>query len=174
MRPIVFLDFDDVLAFHETHNSYRVLDAFAHETSDASPELWLKVFDADAKQNLGTLHEEFKPNYVISSSWASHLDREQMAMCLQLTKMQFVHQNLCEHWCTPRDAPVGRLSEIEAWLERYATTKGFAYVILDDHASGGALCGSWLENKTVFCDAWVGFNDEKLKAAREILLSQCR
>jgi len=29
MRPVVFLDFDHVLAVHQIHNGYRVLDAFA-------------------------------------------------------------------------------------------------------------------------------------------------
>lgn len=32
--------------------------------------------------------------------------------------------------------------------------------------------GSWLEEKTVFCDASVGFTDEKLSAARTIFQGQ--
>jgi hypothetical protein len=71
MRPIVFLDFDDVLAVHEVHTSYRVIDAFARGNLDALPELWTYVFDAGAKEHLRTLHNEFQPAYVISSSWAA-------------------------------------------------------------------------------------------------------
>lgn len=33
MKPVLFLDFDDVLAIHQVHNSYRVLDAFASGSS---------------------------------------------------------------------------------------------------------------------------------------------
>jgi hypothetical protein len=174
MKPVIFLDFDNVLAVHKFSDSFRVPDAAAMRIIDAFPDLWLNVFDAEARRNLLALHKEFGPGYVISSSWTSHLSLDQMKKMLKRCGLKFVALNLCEHWCTPRDAPAGRLSEIEAWLERYSSKNELAYIILDDHASAGALSGSWLEYKTVFCDAWVGFSDAKLTAAREILLGQCR
>lgn len=174
MKRVVFLDFDDVLAVHKVHNSFRVLDAFALGSIDSFPELWLNIFDAAACRNLQALHEEFEPSYVISSSWASHLTREEMGEVLKRSGLEFVELNLCEHWCTPRNATSGRLSEIEGWLELNVTEDGPAYVIIDDQMSGGALLGSWLEEKTVFCDAWVGFTYAKLRTARKILQHQGR
>ncbi|WP_375341637.1 HAD domain-containing protein [Massilia phyllosphaerae] len=174
MRPVVFLDFDDVLAFHPVHNGYRVLDAFANGTTDALPELWHEVFNAAARRNLQTLDFEYQPHYVISSSWASHLGRNQINEVLMRTGLEFVNSNLSEHWCTPRDTNSSRLSEIETWLKRYASTDALAFIILDDHMSGGALSGSWLEERTVFCDAWVGFTYAKLRTARKILKQPVR
>lgn len=172
MKPIVFLDFDDVLAVHQVHNGYRVLDAFAGEGVEAVPELWTSVFDVGARKNLLALHEEFGPNYVISSSWASHLSRDQICEVLSRTGLQFVRENLREHWCTPRDSVSGRLSEIEAWLEQHASEGCPPYVIIDDHVSGLALSDSWLEDRTVFCDAWLGFTYAKFRTARKILQKQ--
>jgi hypothetical protein len=169
MRPILFLDFDDVLAVHPVHNGYRVLDAFAQAATETVPELWMNVFDAAARRNLSMLHDEFQPSYVISSSWSSHLDRNQIIEILERTSLQFVKAHLHEHWCTPRDEVAGRLSEIENWLDLHLSVEGPAFVIIDDHMSGGALVGSWLEDRTVFCDAWVGFTHAKLRTARKIL-----
>lgn len=172
MKPIVFLDFDDVLAVHQVHNGHRVLDAFAAGWMEVAPELWTSVFDAGARKNLLALHEEFGPNYVISSSWASHLNRDQICEVLSRTGLQFVMENLSDCWCTPRDSESGRLSEIEAWLEQHSSGSEPVYVIIDDHVSGWALSDSWLENRTVFCDAWLGFTYVKLRTARKILQKQ--
>lgn len=174
MRPVLFLDFDDVLAVHPVHNGFRVLDAFAQQTIETVPELWANVFNAAARRNLDVLHLEFEPIYVISSSWASHLTRSQIFEVLERTGLQFVGANLHEHWRTPRENISGRLSEIEAWLELYMSAPRQAFVIIDDHMSGDALTGSWLEEKTVFCDAWVGFSHAKLRTARSILSRQVR
>lgn len=172
IKPVVFLDFDNVLAVHKFSNRLRVLDAATMVIMDAFPDLWLDVADADARRNLRTLHKEFEPNYVISSSWASHLSLEQMKKVLKRCGLKFVALNLCEPWCTPRNETLDRLSEIEAWLELRTWTDGRAYVIIDDHVSGGTLSESWVEDRTVFCNAWVGFSEAKLTAAREILNDQ--
>lgn len=174
MKPVVFLDFDDLLAIHKLHESYRVLDATALGIIDAFPEMLLDIFDADARRNLQTLHEEFGPRYVISSSWASHLNLDQMKKMLKRCGLKFVALNLCEQWCTPRKDTSGRLSEIEAWLEQHTSENGPTYVIIDDHVSGGVLSGSWLEDRTVFCDVCDGFTTEKLMTAREIFRTQGR
>ena len=174
MKPIIFLDFDDVLAVHQVHNGYRVLDAFSDAGADVAPELWENVFDAGARNNLLLLHDEFSPNYVISSSWASHLNRDQICDVLNRTGLRFVAESLSEYWCTPRDSASGRLSEIEAWLEHHASGAGPAYVILDDRVSGWSLADSGLEDKTVFCDAWLGFTHAKLRSARKILQMQSK
>jgi len=172
MKPIVFLDFDDVLAIHEVHNGHRVLDTFSDKAVQVSPELWNNLFDSTARRNLLELHKEFEPSYVISSSWASHLNREQICEVLSLAGLRFVVESLDDYWCTPRDSVSGRLSEIEAWINQHAVGVTIIYVIIDDHVSGWGLVDSWLEEKTVFCDAWVGFTYAKLRTARKILKKQ--
>lgn len=174
MKPIVFLDFDDVLAVHQVHTGYRVLDVFTRGEQDAESELWANVFDAGARKNLRALHDAFGPCYVISSSWASHLNRKQICEVLSRTGLQFVSENLSEQWRTPRDLVSNRLQEVEAWLEQHVLEGCRAYVIIDDHVSGWALSNSWLEKKTVFCDAWLGFTYAKLRTARKILQEQVR
>lgn len=172
MKPTVFLDFDDVLAIHPVYNGYGVLNAFGCGALDADPELWLRVFDAVARRNLRALHDEFDPTYVITSSWASHLQQGQISEVLRRTGLGYVDANLSPHWRTPRDANSGRLSEIEAWLDLYSSELMYGYVIIDDAVSGGALYGSRLQEKTVFCDAWVGFTYPKQRTARKILQRQ--
>jgi len=172
MGPLVFLDFDDVLAVHRFHTGFRVIEAFSQGIAGDVPELWANVFDGRARRNLQTLHDEYQPDYIISSSWASYLDREQIAEVLKRTGLQFVEAGLHEQWCTPRDNTSSRLSEIESWLTLYAPDNERPYIIIDDHLSGGTLSSSRLVGRTVFCDAWVGFQHQKLRTARKILSCQ--
>jgi len=174
MKPVVFLDFDNVLAVHKFSNSFRVLDTAALAIIDAFPDRWLDGLDPEAPRNLLTLHKEFQPSYVISSSWASHLHLEQMKKMLKRSGLKFVALNLCERWCTPRNETSGRLSEIEAWLALQTWQECHAYVIIDGHVSAGEFFGSSLEASTVYCDARIGFSAVELMAAREILHGQCR
>lgn len=174
MKPVVFLDFDNVLAVHKVSDSFRVLDSAALAIIDAFPDRWLDVFDAEASRNLLTLHKEFKPTYVISSLWASHLSLEQMKKMLKRSGLKFVALNLCERWSTSRNETSNRLSELGAWLELDKWQDGRACLIIDGHVSAGEFSGSSLEDRTVFCDARIGFSAVKLTAAREILHGQCR
>lgn len=174
LEPVIFLNFDDALAIHKFSDNARVLDVNAMAIVDAFPDLWLDVLDSAAQRNLQTLHKEFQPCYVISSSWASHLNLEGMQTMLKRCGLKFVALNLCSHWRTPRNETSSRLSEIEAWLTLEAWEDDHAYVIIDDHVSGAALSGSWLEGRTVFCDARAGFSEAKLGAARQILHGPCR
>jgi len=174
MKPVVFLDFDNALAVHKFSNNLRVLDGAAMVIMDAFPDFWSSVSDAAARHNLQTLHKEFEPRYVISSTWASYLSLEQMQKTLKRCGLKFVALNLCEHWCTFRDEKTGRLSEIEAWLTLHACEANLAYVIVDSHTLEREWCGSRLEHRTVFCDARGGFGTAELRAAREILDGQCR
>lgn len=172
MKPVVFLDFGNALAVHKFSDSLRVLDATAMTIIDAFPDLWLDVTDTAARRNLQTLHKEFEPSYVISSSWASHLSLEQMTKTLKRCGLKFVALNLCEHWRTPRSETSNRLSEIEAWLEVRARKDSEAYMIIDGLLLAEALSGSWLEGRSVLCDARVGFSAAKLMLAQKILHSQ--
>lgn len=174
MRPVVFTDLDDVLAIHQEHNSIQVLAAFRHAARDDVPSLWKYLFDASACKNLRTLHEEFVPEYVISSSWTLFLDRAQICEVLRRTGLEFVEENLHHDWCTPREDSSYRLTEIDGWLDMHALGTPLPYVILDDHMSGQSIPGSHLEERAVLCDAWIGFTYPKLRSAQKILRDQLR
>ena len=103
MKPLVFLDFDDVLAVHREHDSRQVELAFKNDALDEVPELWQWVFHYSARTNLQTLHEEFQPEYVISSSWTLSFDRSQIVEVLRRTGLDFVPENFHPNWCTLRE-----------------------------------------------------------------------
>ena len=163
-----------MLAIHQEHNSFQVLEAFKAAALDDVPSLWKYLFEASACKNLRTLHEEFVPEYVISSSWTSFLDRAQICEAMRRTGLDFVAGNLHDDWCTPREDGSYRLTEIDGWLDMHTAGASLPYVILDDHMSGQSLPGSHLEKRTVLCDAWIGFTHPKLRSAQKILRDQLR
>jgi hypothetical protein len=163
MRAVIFLDFDDVLAVHREHNSSQVLAAFKQSTLDDIPELWDHVFHHSARTNLRSLHDEFTPLYVISSSWTLHFDREQICEVLRRTGLSFVVDHLHRDWCTPRHGGSYRLTEIEGWLDMHSPDTPLPCLVLDDELSGQSIRGSLLEKHAVLCDASVGFTYPKLR-----------
>jgi hypothetical protein len=173
-RPVVFLDMDDVLCISKEHNSVQMLMCFREKKMDW-PELWAGLVDAAAAANLRTLHDEFAPLYVVSSSWATYLNREQMCDILARTQLQFVIENLYEAWVTPRARSSSRRDEIEWWLEEFRTGAQ-PFIVLDDTASGWSLAHSplALDGHVVLCDVGSGFTLEKLEEARQRLYRQSR
>lgn len=174
VKPIIFLDIDDVLCVHRTLNTRQVLAALAGDETVDADEVWQQIFHPAARENLRALDEEFNPTYVISSSWTLHLDAQQLRETFQHTGIGFVADNLHQVPFTPRDEDSYRLVEIDAWLDTYLAptlSQAYAtsYLIIDDVISGQSLLGSHLENRTVFCDAWTGFTYPKLVAAQKIL-----
>lgn len=175
-RPLVFLDVDDVLCVHRTLNAKDVLAVLAGDESVAASTVWQHIFHRHAVENLRQLDDEFRPLYVISSSWTLHLTREHLCAAFEATGMAFVAENLHAHWCTPRDEDSYRLVEIDAWLDAH-TWRGSRllaqapFVIIDDELSGQSLVGSHLEKRTVFCEASSGFLYPQHRAARAILAS---
>jgi hypothetical protein len=172
MNPVLFLDFDDVLAIDPRYPSGQLLRVFARDTLDEVPELWENIFDKTARQNLRTLHEEFSPSYVISSSWTNLLTRERICEVLRRTKMEFVLGNLHHEWKLPHLKTPRRAVDIEAWLYLHNQTAPQSFVILDDAISGDTIYYTTLAQYTVMCDAGTGFTDKKLEHAQRILRAQ--
>ena len=173
-RPLVFLDIDDVLCVHRTLNTTDVLAVLANDGTADADQVWQQIFHRHAVENLRQLDDEFRPVYVISSSWTLHLSKEQLCATFAATGLGFVAESLHVHWCTPRDEDSYRLVEIDAWLDTHAWRGSrllapAPFVIIDDVLSGHSLVGSHLEEHTVFCEASGGFLYPQLKQAREIL-----
>ena len=171
-RPVIFLDMDDVLCIDSEFHSGEMLLVIQQKRPDW-PELWEKLVDAEAAANLLRLHEEFNPEYVISSSWALHLDREQLCDVLERTQLQFVVYNLHEHWQTQRARSSTRREEVEWWLEAHREP-GQPFLILDDTYSGDTLMHSplALDGHVVTCEVRKGLTATKWEEARVKLRRQ--
>lgn len=171
-RSVIFLDMDDVLCLHEEFHSGEMLRVVQNLRPDW-PELWKKLVDVDAAANLLRLHEEFNPEYVVSSSWALHLDRDQMCNVLERTQLQFVVYNLHEHWQTSRARSSSRREEVEWWLEAHREP-GQPFLILDDTYSGDTLMHSplALDGHVVTCEVRQGLTAAKREEARVKLRRQ--
>jgi hypothetical protein len=165
VRPLVFLDMDDVLCLDDVHHSSRMLKILEKKIPDY-PEMWELLVDAGAAENLRQLNAEFKPVYVISSSWATYLDRGQMCEALARTQLQFVVENLHAEWSTPRALSSCRRDEIEWWLEAHREPSQ-PFLIIDDSWSGTRLAHSplALNGHVVLCRSGFGFTKKRLKEA---------
>ncbi|NVI84031.1 HAD domain-containing protein [Janthinobacterium sp. BJB401] len=172
MKPLVFLDFDDVIAIHPDYTSGVVLAALRSGKPHLTTELWANVFHQELRANLARLHHEFEPIYVISSSWATYMSRDEIQNVLIRGGLGFVAASLHSRWRSATEVGSFRVTDIVAWLRANGSPRPFAYVILDDLSSGRTLVDSVLEPRTVFCDEWVGFARIQFERARAILLAQ--
>jgi hypothetical protein len=165
VRNIVFLDMDDVLCLDNVHHSGQMLKIFKQTIPD-DPEMWDHLVDAGAAENLRQLHAEFNPLYVISSSWATYLDQEQMCEALTRTHLQFVVKNLHATWKTPRARSSSRRDEIEWWLNAQREP-GQPFIIIDDNWSGTGLAFSplALDGHVILCKIGFGFTKKRLRDA---------
>lgn len=172
MKPLVFLDFDDVIAIHPDYTSRVVLAALRFGKPHLAIELWANVFHQELRANLARLHHEFDPIYVISSSWSTYMSRDEIQDVLIRGGLGFVAESLHSRWRSATDVGSFRVTDIVAWLRTNGSAIPCAYVILDDSSSGRTLVDSVLEPNTVFCDEWVGFTEVQLERAVAILRAQ--
>lgn len=174
VRPIVFLDMDDVLCLSDQFGSREMLKIIQEEAPDR-PELWTGLVDAEAAVNLYELHKEFLPWYVVSSSWATYLDQGQMCQALTRTKLQFVVDNLHAEWRTPRALSSSRRDEITWWLDAHHEP-GQPFLVIDDSYSGTGLAHSplALNGHVLLCRSGYGFTKKRLKEARYQLQRQLK
>lgn len=172
MRPLVFLDLDDVLCLSDVHHSGQLLKIVQGKIPDY-PELWKNLVDAGAAANLRLLNDEFNPWFVISSSWATYLSREQMCKALTRTELQFVIDNLHSEWATPRALSSSRRDEIEWWLDAHRES-GQPFLVIDDTNSGYTLIRSQLayDGHVVLCKRGFGLTRKRFKEARQRLRRQ--
>lgn len=173
MRPIIFLDIDDVLAISREYTSYEVMTAFKSNDLDDWPQLWAGLISAEARANLGTLHSEFWPQYVISSSWSNFVAREKIQLIFRRTGLDFVAKNLHSRWTTPKGMGPARTHEVESWIAKNGR-RGQSILVLDDQDSGSSLRASSLygQGLVVLCAPWEGFNADKLASAQRLLRAQ--
>ncbi len=174
LRPIVFLDIDDVLCLNTAYTGFDAKDAVrpgggTPYAKPIPPDLWQRLFAHRPRANLRALDDEFAPRYVVSSSWRTSFSRTEMEIVFRETEIAFVAENLHDVWRTPdygRGWGCGyRRGEIEEWVERWHH-EASPWVALDDFASGASLMG---HDNAVLCEPGVGFSDDRLGKARSVL-----
>lgn len=180
-RPVLFLDFDDVICLNKPYGGYDVLYAFRDAQRkgvaiDTGDDLWNELFDSSAKKHLQQVHEEFSPYYVLSTSWRWFFDRDMLVKTLEVSGLKFVAQNLHEDWSTPqisRDAQ--RAVEIKRWLSNHPEFSD-SWVALDDELSGtGFSTLPWhLLKFVVLCQEGVGLQGFELQRLREAFTLRVR
>jgi hypothetical protein len=170
LRPIVFLDIDDVLCMSWPFGGRDVLAAYAGMRHDLQEMLPL-LFSSRALNVLRRAHDKMggQLSYVLSSTWREEFSREQMIEILTGAGAGFVADNLREGdaWRTPiHEGMVVRLCEIEDWLEAHG--RGEPFVIIDDTYSGKSLMVAQADEthpwhwRIVICEEFVGLVEEHL------------
>ena len=164
-RPLVFLDFDDVLCTQKPYGGYDVFLAESERPSD----LWERLWHPPAAQTLLAIVEEHRPHVVITTSWLRLLERDGFVGLFHRTGLGVIADELHDAWDAPQDRGHTRHQAIEKWL--HARYVGQPLVVLDDDLSGTGLRGSRLDKAgcVVFCKAGVGLHAGHLPAVRSAL-----
>ena len=163
LRPIVFLDFDDVICLNRHYGGF---DVFSPDPPD---ELWPRLFHPPAVAVLQELVSEFAPKFVLTTSWLRLMDREGCDTILKRCGLSFISESLHEHWEAPPMSGRTRLQAIEAWLE--GNHQGEPFVVIDDELSGVGLEGSQLdlEGRVAMCKAGEGLHLGYLSSLKRAL-----
>lgn len=179
-RLLVFLDLDDVVVLNETVGGYDVALALGKPVADDSTEpptkLWEQLMSRPALALLRQIDEEFRPLYVLSTSWARVMDDAALREMLQRSGLGFVAENLHVDMTTATGRkPNTRWNEIAAWV---ATHPEFAdrWVVLDDELSGTGLEDAKqvaaAKPFVVLCKAHVGITQSEYEQVRAALLTR--
>lgn len=174
-RPILFLDFDDVVCLNRPYGGYDAMQALSGERADSTPgDLWSRLFDADCAAWLWAVHQRHRPRYVLSTSWTGFMDLGTLEALLARTRMDFVGRHLHADWDTPKPGGATRAEEIGAWL--LAHPEVTRSVVLDDVRSGTGLVAGQAQAvgpvgrpHVVLCRENVGL-DEATSAALDVAL----
>jgi hypothetical protein len=179
---LLFLDFDDVLCLNPEggYGGYDVLEAlkevqYRRKSMDDFPEIWATVFDEFARTFLEEIHNEFRPTFVLSTSWANFMNRAAMVTILRRAGLGFVADNLHEDWETEKGPRFLRRDEIRHWLIKHPECKHH-WVVLDDTESGTGLQPRYMSKSeapfVVLCDVNVGLTADKYAELRRAFLQR--
>lgn len=178
MKPVVFLDIDDVLCLNRPYSCYDAIDALHGRHPDAQA-VYRGLFAPQAVAALRQLHETFDGQlaYVISSTWRVYLDRSRLCEVFSATGLDFLVEALepGDRWCTPVIQPESprRGYEIAAWLDRHH--RGEPFAIVDDFLSGESLTAALSSDRhpfysrVVLCDVDIGLLEDHLPRLEKAL-----
>lgn len=162
-RPLLFLDFDDVLCLNDPYGGNHILLPVTEQPTD----LWERLWHPPSVQTLLTIFDEYDPHVVITTSWLRFMERDGFVSLFKRTGLSVVADSLHPVWEAPQNHGATRLHAIEAWLD--AHYEGQHLVILDDANSGTGLGDSKLDKFgcVILCEAEKGLHDDHLPAVRK-------
>jgi len=164
-RPLLFLDFDDVLCLNEPYGSQDVFQKDAERPID----LWERLWHPPAAQTLLSIVDEYRPYIVITTNWLRLMERDAFIALFEHTGLGVIADLLHDVWDAPQDRGCTRYQAVEKWLREHYD--GQPLVVLDDELSGTGLRGSSLDKAgcVVLCKAGVGLHAGHLPAVRSAL-----
>lgn len=153
-RPIIFLDFDDVLVLNRP-GQFGGYDVIA---PNPPPELWSRLFHVPATQVLVDAIAEHGARVVITTSWLRFMMRDGFERLFTRTGLNVLNESLHDAWEAPQNRGETRAQAIDRWLA--AHHRGEPYVVLDDELSGTGLRHSVHEKRgrVVLCQEDVGLH----------------
>lgn len=140
-RTVCFLDIDDVLCVNAPYGGYDAAAALAAERPTkgnsavaTSADIWGSLFDAAACEHLRRINDEFRPCYVLTTSWWQALGEKRLRETLVRGGLRWVVDSLHPDAVTPKiKGRKNRWAEIQAWLGAHPESR---WVALDDELSG--------------------------------------
>jgi len=166
---VLFLDLDDVCCLNSPYGGYDAALALSGRGDVEEADLWERLMDADAVALLRRIDEEFRPEYVLSTSWWWVMDDATLRQVLHRSGLWFVEQSLHAAACTPKGPRHGtRWTEIGTWLEAHPKSAD-AWVVLDDTLSGTGLASelpAHLSPFVVLCKPGVGLTPVEYEQLR--------
>jgi hypothetical protein len=164
-RPLVFLDFDDVICLNEPYGGH---DVFQPE-SERPVDLWERLFHPPAVRTLQTVVGQYQPQVVIITSWLRLMERDGFEALFLNTGLGALVPALHTAWKAPQREGDSRWRAIERWL--HVHYEGQPLVVLDDAYSGTGLAESALRDagRVVLCELRVGLCEQHLPQIRRAL-----
>lgn len=165
LRPLLFLDFDDVICLNNPYGGFDV----AMASKELPDDLWSKLWHAPAVYALLKVIDINKPRVVVTSSWLQFLDHAGLLKLLEITGLGEIAQSLHDVWEAPQARGQSRHDAIMQWLSQHHV--GEPFLILDDFLSGTGLVGSQFERdgRIVLCEIGVGFTVAHIEKANRAL-----
>jgi hypothetical protein len=150
MRPLLFLDFDDVICLNRPYGGYDVA------SSERPPDLWKKLWHLPAVALLEEVVTSSRAHVVLTTSWLMLLQLEEAKTLFRLTDQSWLADALHEQGEALPVRGGTRLQAIDNWLAVHRRRE--PYAIVDDTLSGTGLTGSGhdREGRVVLCDVEVG------------------
>jgi hypothetical protein len=165
---ILFFDIDDVLCLNQPKGCLQAYCSL--NRPDFTPaNLWENLFSVEAVNALKTLLEDCQPRVVVTSTWLSLMDKQQLQDVFRKTGLTLLADSFHSKWDAPTNRDQSRLDAIEAWLEAHHIDE--AILIVDDFNSGPSIEDSFHHEcgRALLCEPGRGFHAGMLPAARRAL-----
>lgn len=165
MRPLFFLDFDDVLCLNSPYGAYDVVQ------KDWPDDLLSLLWHRPALNVLEPVVAHCKPHIIVTSSWLRLMLLPSIETLLRISGAPWLADSFHPEGEALQLSGRSRLDAIEAWLAKHHN--GEPYAILDDLLSGTGLADSRHDHagRVVLCDVGIGLLPVHAGRVRQALLT---